>query len=132
MRPSWDANNNGIVFVRAASTVRGKTRALVAYVRIEDKPVNFPQYAVLAGSVRGQNNGNKTLVNSTGSPLGLGVRCSDPPLSANCIDLDPNKGPQLVPPGAYELNIPGNNANVPPDNPASRSAATRPPTRACW
>ena len=40
--------------------MRGKTRALVAYVRIEDKPVNFPQYAVLAGSVRGQNNGNKT------------------------------------------------------------------------
>ena len=114
---------NRHVWVRAEATVRGKTRALVAYVRIEDKPVNFPQYAVLAGSVRGQNNGNKTLVNSTGSPLGLGVRCSDPPLSANCIDLDPNKGPQLVPPGAYELNIPGNNANVPPDNPAIDSDA---------
>ncbi len=114
---------NRHVWVRAEATVRGKTRALVAYVRIEDKPVNFPQYAVLAGSVRGQNNGNKTLVNSTGSPLGLGVRCSTPPLSANCIDLDPNKGPQLVPPGAYELNIPGNNANVPPDNPAIESDA---------
>ena len=54
--------------VCAEATVKGKTRALIAYVRIEDKAVNFPQYAVLAGSVRGQNNGNKTLVNSTGSP----------------------------------------------------------------
>jgi hypothetical protein len=109
---------NRHVWVRAEATVRGKTRALIAYVRIEDKPVNFPQYAVLAGSVRGQNNGNKTLVNSTGSPLGLGVRCGQPPPSANCIDLSPTKGPQLVPPGAFELNIPGNSAAVPPDNPA--------------
>jgi len=114
---------NRHVWVRAEATVRGKTRALIAYVRIEDKPVNFPQYAVLAGSVRGQNNGNKTLVNSTGSPLGLGVRCGQPPPSADCIDLSPTKGPQLVPPNHFELNIPGNNANVPPDNPAIDSDA---------
>jgi hypothetical protein len=114
---------NRHVWVRAEATVRGKTRALIAYVRIEDKAVNFPQYAVLAGSVRGQNNGNKTLVNSTGSPLGLGVRCGQAPPSANCIDLSPTKGPQLVPPNHYELNIPGNNANVPPDNPAIDSDA---------
>lgn len=114
---------NKHVWVRAEATVRGKTRALVAYVRIEDRPIAFPQYSVLAGSVRGQNNGNKTLVTSTGSPLGLGVRCSLPPQSAACIDLSPTKGPQLVPPSAYELNIPGNNANVPPDNPAIDSDA---------
>jgi hypothetical protein len=114
---------NRHVWVRAEATVRGKTRALIAYVRIEDKAVNFPQYAVLAGSVRGQNNGNKTLVNSTGSPLGLGVRCAEPPLSASCIDLDPNKGPQLVPPNHFELNIPGNGNAVPPDNPAIDSDA---------
>jgi hypothetical protein len=109
---------NRHVWVRAEATVRGKTRALIAYVRIEDKAVNFPQYAVLAGSVRGQNNGNKTLVNSTGSPLGVGVRCDQPPPSANCIDLSPTKGPQLVPPDHFELNIPGGNATVPPENPA--------------
>ena len=80
--------------------------------------MNFPQYAVLAGYVRGKNSGNKPLVNSTGRSLGLAVRCDQPPPSANCIDLDPTKGPQLQPPDHYELNIPGNNANVPPDNPA--------------
>jgi hypothetical protein len=114
---------NKHVWVRAQATVRGRTRALVAYVRIEDKPINFPAYSVLAGFVKGQNNGNKTLVTSTGSPLGLGVRCSSPPQSANCIDLSPTKGPQLVPPGAFELNIPGNSSAVPPDNPAIDSDA---------
>ena len=116
--PTGTSIPNRHVWVRSEATVRGKTRSLIAYVRIEDLPVNFPQYAVLAGYVKGQNNGNKTLVNSTGSPLGLGVRCTDPPQSADCIDLSPTKGPQIVPPGAYELGIPGNNANVPPDNPA--------------
>jgi hypothetical protein len=114
---------NKHVWVRAEATVRGRTRALIAYVRIEDKPIAFPQYSVLAGSVRGQNNGNKTLVTSTGSPLGLGVRCALPPQSAACIDLSPTKGPQLVPPGAYELNIPGGGSAVPPDNPAIDSDA---------
>jgi hypothetical protein len=114
---------NKHVWVRAEATVRGRTRALIAYVRIEDRPIAFPQYSVLAGSVRGQNNGNKTLVTSTGSPLGLGVRCALPPQSAACIDLSPTKGPQLVPPGAYELNIPGGGSAVPPDNPAIDSDA---------
>jgi hypothetical protein len=114
---------NKHVWVRAEATVRGRTRALIAYVRIEDRPISFPQYSVLAGSVRGQNNGNKTLVTSTGSPLGLGVRCDLPPQSAACIDLDPTKGPQLVPPGAYQLSIPGGSSAVPPDNPAIDSDA---------
>ena len=114
---------NKHVWVRAEATVRGRTRALVAYVRIEDKPINFPQYSVLAGFVKGQNNGNKTLVTSTGSPLGLGVRCDSPPQSTDCIDLDPTKGPQLVPPTAFELGIEGDSAAVPPDNPAIDSDA---------
>jgi hypothetical protein len=114
---------NKHVWVRAEATVRGRTRSLVAYVRIEDMPIAFPMYSVLAGSVAGQNNGNKTLITSTGSPLGLGVRCALPPQSATCIDLNPTKGPQLVPPGAYELNIPGGSNAVPPDNPAIDSDA---------
>jgi hypothetical protein len=120
--PSGDSIPNRHVWVRSEATVRGKTRALIAYVRIEDNPVNFPQYAVLAGYVGGKNSGNKTLVNSSGSPLGVGVRCDSPPQSA-CIDLDPTKGPQLVPPGAVELGIPGNTTSVPPDNPAIDSDA---------
>ena len=114
---------NRHVWVRAEATVRGKTRALVAYVRIEDKPVNFPQYAVLAGSVRGQEQRQQDARELDRKPTWPGRALQHPPLSANCIDLDPNKGPQLVPPGAYELNIPGNNANVPPDNPAIDSDA---------
>ena len=56
--------------------------------------MNFPQYAVLAGTVRGQNNGGhggRPLVNSTGLASGSRVRCTPPPQSANCIDLNPER-----------------------------------------
>ena len=43
-------------------------------------------------------------MNSTGS-LGVAVRCSLPPQST-CVDLNPTKGPQLQPPGNYQLSYP--------------------------
>lgn len=103
--PRYDANGNRHVWVRAQAEVRGELRAIVAWVRIEDRPVSFPRYAVLSGYVDGTNaggHGGRPLVNSTGS-LGLGVRCGTPPESS-CIDLDPDKGPQLQPPDNYILN----------------------------
>lgn len=92
---------NRHVWVRAEARVRDRTRAIVAWVRVEDRPIVFPQYAVLAGYVDGKNSGGhngRPLVNSTGS-LGIAVRCTEtqPPPSA-CVDLDPTKGPQLLPP----------------------------------
>jgi hypothetical protein len=103
--PRIDNDGNRHVWVRAEASVRGEKRALVAWVRIEDRVVSFPRYAVLAGYVRGKNSGGhggRPLVNSTGS-LGLAVRCNQPPKSS-CIDLDPDKGPQLQPPGNYILS----------------------------
>jgi hypothetical protein len=90
-RPAWDANGNGIVFVRAASTVRSatqtnplanKTRTLVAQVQIErvDETLAFPERTVIAGSFTTNNNGNKIIVetNSTAtSPHPVTVRCTD-------------------------------------------------------
>ena len=67
----------------------------------------FPRYAILSGYVRGKNSGGhggRPLVNSTGS-LGVAVRCNQPPQSS-CVDLNPSKGPQLQPPGDYQLNYP--------------------------
>ena len=81
----YDADGNRHVWVRAEATVRGRKRAIVAWVRIEDRVVNFPQYAVLAGKVAGTNSGGhggRPLVNSTGSALGIAVRCALPPQSA--------------------------------------------------
>lgn len=105
--PRYDANNNRHVWVRSEAVVRGHRRAIVAWVKIEDRIVSFPQYAVLSGYLHGKNaggHGGRPLVNSTGS-LGISVRCSLPPQST-CVDLDPTKGPQLQPPGNYQLSYP--------------------------
>ena len=105
--PRYDANNNRHVWVRSEATVRGHRRAIVAWVKIEDRIVSFPQYAVLSGYLHGKNSGGhggRPLVNSTGS-LGIAVRCSLPPQST-CVDLNPTKGPQLQPPGNYQLSYP--------------------------
>jgi hypothetical protein len=102
--PRYDKDDNRHVWVRAEATVRGETRAIVAWVRIEDRIVSFPQYAVLAGYLHGKNSGGhggRPLVDSTGS-LGVAVRCDLPPQSA-CIDLNPTKGPQLQPPAKFQL-----------------------------
>ena len=103
--PRYDANNNRHVWVRSQAVVRGHKRAIVAWVKIEDRIVSFPQYAVLSGYLHGKNaggHGGRPLVDSTGS-LGISVRCNqDPP--SDCIDLDPTKGPQLQPPGNYNLS----------------------------
>jgi hypothetical protein len=102
--PRYDKDGNRHVWVRSQSNVRGHTRAIVAWVKIEDRIVSFPRYAVLSGYLAGDNNGGhggRPLVNSTGS-LGIAVRCNQPPESS-CIDLDPVKGPQLQPPGNFQL-----------------------------
>jgi len=105
--PRYDKDNNRHVWVRSEATVRGHKRAIVAWVKIEDRIVSFPRYAVLSGYLDGTNSGGhggRPLVNSTGS-LGVAVRCNQPPQS-NCIDLNPTKGPQLQPPANFQLNYP--------------------------
>jgi hypothetical protein len=109
--PRYDADNNRHVWVRSQGTVRGHTRSIVAWVKIEDRIVSFPRYAVLSGYLHGKNSGGhggRPLVNSTGS-LGVAVRCNQAPQS-NCIDLNPTKGPQLQPPGNFQLQYPNSTA----------------------
>ena len=98
VRPSWDANNNGIVFVRAASTVRGKTRALAAQVQIERvvETLNFPERTVIAGSFRTDNNGNKVIVDTKStatSPHPVTVRCTNITNDDDCMDYRRNTTP---------------------------------------
>jgi hypothetical protein len=109
--PRYDANNNRHVWVRSQAVVRGRLRSIVAWVKIEDRIVSFPRYAVLAGFLHGKNSGGhggRPLVNSTGS-LGVAVRCDEAPQS-DCIDLNPTKGPQLQPPANYQLTYPNSTA----------------------
>jgi hypothetical protein len=109
--PRYDADGNRHVWVRSEANVRGHKRAIVAWVKIEDRIVSFPRYAVLSGYVHGKNSGGhggRPLVNSTGS-LGIAVRCNQLPQSP-CIDLNPTKGPQLQPPGNVQLSYPNSTA----------------------
>ena len=109
--PRYDKDGNRHVWVRSQATVRGNTRSIVAWVKIEDRIVSFPRYAVLSGYLQGKNNGGhggRPLVNSTGS-LGIAVRCNQAPQSS-CIDLSPTKGPQLQPPGNFQLTYPNSTA----------------------
>ncbi|HEX6654404.1 MAG TPA: hypothetical protein VF072_16780 [Thermoleophilaceae bacterium] len=109
--PRYDADNNRHVWVRSQAIVRGHKRAIVAWVKIEDRIVSFPRYAVLSGYLQGDNaggHGGRPLVNSTGS-LGIAVRCNTAPQSS-CIDLNPTKGPQLQPPANYQLSYANSSA----------------------
>ena len=55
--PRYDSNNNRHVWVRSEAIVRGEKRAIVAWVKIEDRIVAFPRYAILAGYIHGKNSG---------------------------------------------------------------------------
>jgi hypothetical protein len=101
----YDQNANDQLWVRASSTVRGKTRTIVALIKVEKRQINFPKYAILAGGFATSNNGNKVIVDATGS-LGIGVRCTQtPPSSGNpCLGYNPGKG-QLTPAGAYVTGL---------------------------
>ncbi len=95
----YDQNGDRQMWVKSTAVVRGKTRSIVALIKVEDRPIVFPQYALSAGSFSTTNKGNKTIVDASGS-LGVGVRCTQPPPSTGCLDYSPTKG-QLV--GGYTL-----------------------------
>lgn len=101
-QPRWDSNRDNQVWVRATGTVGGRSRTLVALVAVEARPVEFPRYALTAGSFVTTNNGNKTIID-TGGSLGIAVRCAQAPESA-CLDYEVNKG--QVSPNNYQLNYP--------------------------
>lgn len=97
----YDQNEDRQLWVRSTAVVRGKTRSIVALIKVEDRPIVFPQYSISAGFFFTTNNGNKTIVDASGS-LGVGVRCNQPPPSASCLGYNAAKG-QLSPAGAYTL-----------------------------
>ena len=63
--PRYDRDGNRHAGVRSEATVRGELRAIVAWVKIEDRIVAFPRYAILSGYIHGKNSGGHG-----GRPLG--------------------------------------------------------------
>ncbi len=97
----YDANGDKQMWVRSTAVVRGKTRSIVALIKVEDRPIAFPEYGISAGFFYTTNDGNKTIVDSTGS-LGVAVRCN-PAVLTNCLGYDAAKG-QLTPAGNTTTN----------------------------
>jgi Tfp pilus assembly protein PilX len=107
--PRYDANGDRQLWVSATANVRGRTRQIVALIRVEVIPVTFPSYAILSGGFTTSNNGRKVIVDATDpSSLGVGVRCTDataPSTASTCLGYDPGKG-QLDPAGHYTMGYP--------------------------
>jgi hypothetical protein len=100
--PTYDANDDGYVWVRATSLLHGHRRTLVALVKAEKTTLNFPRHTLVAGWFTTTNNGNKVIIDNSGGfspPSEAVVRCasagSTPPVP-NCADYQANKG-QLSP-----------------------------------
>lgn len=91
---SFDANNDGKLWLRSSATVRGQTRTVIALAQVEpvDDSIVFPHNVITAGSFSTSNNGNKVIVNTQGTAAGgatLAVRCLR--AQANCLGYDAGK-----------------------------------------
>ncbi|MGH2944870.1 MAG: hypothetical protein ACRDPC_01115 [Solirubrobacteraceae bacterium] len=94
-QPSYDANDDNFVWVRATATVRGRQRTLVALVEAENTTLNFPRATLVSGHFEVSNNGNKVIIDTNGeanefSPGDIIVRC--PLTDPTCADYDASKG----------------------------------------
>jgi Tfp pilus assembly protein PilX len=88
-----DFNEDRQLWVSAKAIVRGKPRSIVARLKLEQLRESVPQAGVVAGALEVTNNGNKLMVDGTGSSII--VRCS-PLSSSSCMDYDAGTG-QLTP-----------------------------------
>ena len=102
-QPTYDANGNGRLWVRASGTARCSQRTVITMVNQETTSLRFPRNVVTANWFATSNQGKKTIVDTQGSssqPAGLVARCAgfaapySPP--SPCMNFDPAKG-QVTP-----------------------------------
>lgn len=93
-QPGYDANNDGMLWVRAQATTQGKNRILVALVRAETQFEDIPHAAVITGRLTFSNkgsNGDKQFVDPGTSTLGVATRCNpDTDKNVACLGLAEN------------------------------------------
>jgi hypothetical protein len=90
-QPSWDANGNAKMWVRADGRSANRDRTVVALVRRQDQFEPFPRNSMTAGWFGVSNNGNKVMVDTKGvsaQPAPVAVRCTaaTPPPSPGCLE----------------------------------------------
>lgn len=73
--PGYDANGDGVLWVRSEATARGKTRRLLALVRAGEQVENILRAPVISGKLEFANNGSSKDFINTGSTGVVYVRC---------------------------------------------------------
>jgi Tfp pilus assembly protein PilX len=90
-----DFNNDKAMWVQARAVVRGKVRNLAALMRMEQLSEAVPQTGLTAGALKITNNGNKPMVDATGSQVV--VRCPVDVQLANQAVCTNFRGSQVTP-----------------------------------
>lgn len=83
-RPTWDANQNKEMWVRAQGRIDGRQRTVVARVKVEDRPLKPPTAPFVAGQFNTGNSGGSKVIVDTGGVYGV-VRC-DTSTGSGCVD----------------------------------------------
>jgi Tfp pilus assembly protein PilX len=84
--PGYDANGDGALWVRSEATARGRTRRLLALVRITEQVERLTRSPVLTGTLEFSNNGSSKTFIVTGDNGVVHVRCdSNVVQSAPCL-----------------------------------------------
>jgi len=108
--PSYDANRNGKLWIRAQTTIQGQKRIVVAEMVRQTTIVQLPRNTITSGGVFTSNRGNKVIIETTdaagSSQAGsINVRCGDsttvPDYGDPCQGWDPRQG-QLDPASNYQ------------------------------
>jgi hypothetical protein len=124
-QPSYDANGDGSVWVRAEGTARCRTRRVVALVRLSKVPLPFPRNVITANWISVTNRGRKVIVDTLGTyaqppsarppgnaqPGGVAARCVSAPTP--CINYDPTRG--QISPDTTQTNSGGSATTLTPD-----------------
>ena len=92
-RAGWTSTATASCGSPPKAIVRGRPRTIVARLKLEQLRESVPQAGVVAGALDVTNNGNKLMLDGTGSSIV--VRCS-PLTSTSCMSYDAGKG-QLTP-----------------------------------
>jgi Tfp pilus assembly protein PilX len=109
--PSYDANRNGKLWIRAQTIIQSQKRIVVAEMVRQTTIVQLPHNTITSGGAFTSNRGNKVIIETTDAASGssltgsINVRCGDlsytPSYGDACEGWDPSKG-QLDPASNYQ------------------------------
>ena len=108
--PAYDANTNGVVWVRADARGTGQTQSLVAQVKMTEHVENFPRHVATTGYMKIDHihkNGILTQGNSA-QPAPLVLRCTGVAFTSkghapgSCLNLKKKKKKWIVPQNIQE------------------------------